>query len=81
MGMVATEAAGGLHVRVTAEAHPWIQLTPTGSKPRLLLRVASLKAAEKQLKAAAIEVKKDKKSLSITDPDGNILVFVEGEPR
>jgi hypothetical protein len=26
-------------------------------------------------------VKKDKKSLSITDPDGNILVFVEGEPR
>jgi hypothetical protein len=81
MGMTATEAEGGLHVRITALPAPWIQLTPAGSKPRLLLRVASLKAAGQQLKAAAIAMKKDKNSLSIADPDGNILVFVQGKDR
>jgi catechol 2,3-dioxygenase-like lactoylglutathione lyase family enzyme len=81
MGMTVTDANAGLHIRVTAQPSPWIQLTRAGSQPRLLFSVPSLKAAEKQLKAAGIPVQNQKKSLTITDPDGNILVFVEGSAR
>jgi catechol 2,3-dioxygenase-like lactoylglutathione lyase family enzyme len=81
MGMTVTDANAGLHIRVTAQPSPWIQLTRAGSQPRLLFSVPSLKAAEKQLKAAGIPVQNQKKALTITDPDGNILVFVEGSAR
>ena len=79
MGMTVTEANGGLRVRITTAASPWIQLSPVGSTPRLFFRVPSLKKAEAQLKAAKIDVKKDKRSLTVTDPEGNLLVFVEGK--
>jgi catechol 2,3-dioxygenase-like lactoylglutathione lyase family enzyme len=79
MGMNVTEANGGLRVRVTVTASPWVQLSPVGTTPKLYFRVPSLKKAEAQLKAVQITVKKDKKSLTITDPDGNLLVFVEGK--
>lgn len=79
MGMTVTEANGGLRVRITQAATPWIQLNPAGSTPKLYFRVASLKKAEAQLKAAQITVKKDKNSLTITDPENNLIVFVEGK--
>jgi catechol 2,3-dioxygenase-like lactoylglutathione lyase family enzyme len=79
MGMTVTEANGGLRVRITAAAAPWIQLSPVGSTPRLFFRVPSLKKAEAQLKTAKIDAKKDKNALTVTDPEGNLLVFVAGK--
>ena len=79
MGMKVTNAAGGLHVQITSTPAPWIELTPVGSTPKLYLQVASLKAAAAQLKAAGIAAKKDKKTLTIQDPEGNLLVFTEGK--
>ena len=81
MGMAVTDANGGLRIRVTAQPSPWIQLTAAGSRPRLLFRVASLKAAEKQLCSAGIPVQKQKNALTVSDPDGNTLVFVKGSTR
>lgn len=81
MGMTVTDEAGGLRVRATSAAHPWIQLAAAGSAPKLVLRVASLKTAESQLKKANFTVKKDKKAIFVSDPDGNLFVFAEGEAK
>lgn len=79
MGMSVSSHEGGLRARITSKSYPWIQLAPAGSQPKLVFRVPSLRAAEVQLKAARISVRKDKQSLSVTDPGGNLFVFVEGK--
>jgi catechol 2,3-dioxygenase-like lactoylglutathione lyase family enzyme len=79
LGFATEEGKAGLKARVTSKAYPWIQVSAAGAgnQPRLLFRVPSAAAAARQLRARGIAVKLGKKSASVTDPDGNILVFAE----
>lgn len=79
MGMTVADANGGLRVRITAAASPWVQLSPVGSTPKLYFRVPSLKKAEAQLKSEGIAVKKNRKSLTVSDPENNLFVLAEGK--
>jgi catechol 2,3-dioxygenase-like lactoylglutathione lyase family enzyme len=79
MGFATEEGKAGLKARVTSQAYPWVQVSAAGAgnKPRLLFRVQSAAAAAHQLRVRGVAVKLGKKSASVTDPDGNILVFAE----
>ena len=77
MGFAATPMGQGLHIRITEKSAPWIDLSPAGAKSALYLAVPSLKVAEAQLRTAGLVVTREKKVLSVVDPDGNLFRFVE----
>lgn len=77
MGFKIDEKGKNLHIQITGTPAPWIDLGPTGAKVALSFAVPSLKAAEAQLRAAGLAPRREKKSLSVTDPDGNLFYFVE----
>jgi catechol 2,3-dioxygenase-like lactoylglutathione lyase family enzyme len=52
---------------------------PTGATFYLLLEVSSLHATAKQLRALHVPLTKHKATLTIQDPDGNHLIFVQGK--
>jgi catechol 2,3-dioxygenase-like lactoylglutathione lyase family enzyme len=49
-----------------------------GAKSSITLTTASLSKAEARLKAQGVAVKKTKASLTVTDPDGNLIEIVAG---
>jgi catechol 2,3-dioxygenase-like lactoylglutathione lyase family enzyme len=77
MGFKIAAQGQGLHIQITEKPAPWIDLSPAGAKSALYLAVPSLKAAETQLRAAGLKPTREKKSISVTDPDGNLFFFVE----
>jgi catechol 2,3-dioxygenase-like lactoylglutathione lyase family enzyme len=52
-----------------------VPLASLGSKSRITLATSSLKRSSTLLKQAHVEVKKSKKALTVTDPDGNFIVI------
>jgi hypothetical protein len=52
-----------------------VPLASLGSKGRITLATSSLKRSSTLLKQAHVEVKKSKKALTVTDPDGNFIVI------
>jgi catechol 2,3-dioxygenase-like lactoylglutathione lyase family enzyme len=77
MGFATATSGNGLHIRVTNQPAPWIELAPAGSKPALYLLVSNLKTAEAQARAVGLDIEEQKNSFSVADPDGNLFVFVE----
>jgi catechol 2,3-dioxygenase-like lactoylglutathione lyase family enzyme len=51
-----------------------------GTAFQMYFSVANLRHAAQQLKALHLNVEKRNKMLTIQDPDGNRIVFVEGKP-
>jgi catechol 2,3-dioxygenase-like lactoylglutathione lyase family enzyme len=52
-----------------------VPVASLGSKGRITLATDSLKRSAKLLKQAHVDFKKSRKSLTVTDPDGNIIVI------
>jgi catechol 2,3-dioxygenase-like lactoylglutathione lyase family enzyme len=52
-----------------------VPVASLGSKSRIVLATASLGRSAKLLKQAHVAFKKSKKSLTVTDPDGNLIVI------
>jgi len=52
-----------------------VPVASLGSKSRITLATDSLGRSAKLLKQAHIAFKKSKKSLTVTDPDGNFIVI------
>lgn len=77
MGFTVTPQGPGLHIQITEKSYPWISLLPAGSKPALYLHVENLKQAEAKAQKAGLTIKKQKKSFSTTDPEGNTFIFTE----
>jgi catechol 2,3-dioxygenase-like lactoylglutathione lyase family enzyme len=83
LGFQSREMNGGLRVRITSQPYPVIRLTAASadSKPELLFRVPDAAAAAQQLTAAGITFKQRNRRLTVTDPDGNVFVFMQGRAR
>jgi catechol 2,3-dioxygenase-like lactoylglutathione lyase family enzyme len=83
LGFQARQIKSGLRVRITSQAYPWIDLSAAaaGNKPLLLFRVPDAAAAARQLRGQGLAVKQGKKLVSVIDPDGNVLAFIEDNTR
>jgi len=77
MGFPITPTKNGLHVQITLQKFPWIDLTPAGSPAALYLHVDSLKKAKAAAEKAGLATKWGRKQFSVADPDGNVFIFVE----
>ena len=78
MGFEARDGRNGL--RITAPGVPdmriQIRASAADSKPATIFHVADVAAATKQLQAAGLNVTQERNRVTITDPDGNVFVFV-----
>ncbi len=78
LGFEAREGRNGL--RITAPGAPdmriQIRASTADAKPATIFRVADIAAAAKQLQAAGLNVTQERNRVSVTDPDGNVFVFV-----
>jgi phosphoheptose isomerase len=52
-----------------------VPVASLGSKGRIILATSSLGNSSKLLKQAHVAFKKSKKALTVTDPDGNLIVI------
>ncbi len=78
MGFEAREGRNGL--RFTAPGAPDMRIrirkAQADAKPATIFRVADAAAAAKQLQAAGLAVTQELNRVVVTDPDGNVFVFV-----
>lgn len=77
-GVIALDLPGEPNLNEGSKGQLEILQHTSGSTFRFLLAVPDLKRAGAQLKTLGIPVEKSKSLLSITDPDGNHIVFVKG---
>jgi catechol 2,3-dioxygenase-like lactoylglutathione lyase family enzyme len=78
LGFEASEARNGLRFTTPGAPDMRIQIrTATGdAKPSTIFRVTDIAAAAKQLQAAGLNVTQERNRIVVTDPDGNVFVFV-----
>ncbi len=83
LGLEVRDARNGL--RVTTPGAPdmriRIRTAAADAKPATIFRVADLEAAAKQLQAAGLTATQGRNRLTVTDPDGNVFVFVAPRAR
>jgi Lactoylglutathione lyase and related lyases len=83
LGFEARQARNGL--RITAPGAPAMRIeistASANAKPATIFRVSDIAAAAKQLRAAGLSVTHDRNRVSVTDPDGNLFVFVASQPK
>lgn len=53
-----------------------LQVGPPDAKPRVVFTVASVRHTEKELRKRGFKVQKTHRAVSVTDPDGAVIVFV-----
>lgn len=77
------ENAGGVYLRLPGSSGEEIKLEPAGddTKPGLFFEVADIQRAAAGLKSRGLEVKTTPTAVSVTDPDGAIIVFTRGSAR
>jgi catechol-2,3-dioxygenase len=77
------ESAGGVYLRLPGGSGEEVKLEPAGddTKPGLFFEVADIGRAAADLKARGLEVKTTPTAVSVTDPDGAIIVFTRAAAR
>ena len=77
------ENAGGVFLSLPGGSGDEVKLEPAGddTKPSLFFTVADLQQAAADLKSRGLEVKTTPTAVSVTDPDGVIIVFTRGSAR
>jgi catechol 2,3-dioxygenase-like lactoylglutathione lyase family enzyme len=70
---------GVIRLRLPGNSGDEVELVATtlATKPRLVFTVANLARAAEELRSRAIAVRTDGASVSVTDPDGTVIVFTE----
>jgi catechol 2,3-dioxygenase-like lactoylglutathione lyase family enzyme len=53
-----------------------LQVDTPGAKPRVIFAVGNLRQAAHELRGRGLKVRKNRGEVSVTDPDGNVVVFV-----
>jgi catechol 2,3-dioxygenase-like lactoylglutathione lyase family enzyme len=77
------EGAGGVYLRLPGGSGDEVKLEPAAddTKPGLFFTVPDLQRAAADLKSRGLEVKTTPSAVSVTDPDGAIIVFTRGSAR
>jgi hypothetical protein len=77
------ESAGGVYLRLPGGSGEEVKLEPAGddTKPGLFFTVPDLQRAAADLKSRGLEVKTTPTAVSVTDPDGVIMVFTRSSAR
>jgi catechol 2,3-dioxygenase-like lactoylglutathione lyase family enzyme len=57
-----------------------LQADTPATKPRVVFTVTNLRQAAKQLHKRGFKVQKDRHTVSVTDPDGAVIMFVAASP-
>jgi catechol 2,3-dioxygenase-like lactoylglutathione lyase family enzyme len=77
------ETAGGVYLRLPGGSGEEVKLEPAGddTKPGLFFAVADVQRAAADLRSRGLEVKTTPTAVSVTDPDGAIIVFTRASAR
>ena len=77
------ESAGGVYLRLPGGSGDEVKLEPAGddTKPSLFFTVPDIQRAAADLKSRGLEVKTTATTVSVTDPDGAIIVFTRSSVR
>jgi catechol 2,3-dioxygenase-like lactoylglutathione lyase family enzyme len=77
------ESAGGVFLRLPGDSGEEVKLEPAGddTKPGLFFAVPDLQRAAGDLRSRGLAVKTTPTSVSVTDPDGAIIVFTRSGAR
>jgi len=77
------ENAGGVYLRLPGGSGEEVKLELAGddTKPALFFAVADVQRAAADLKSRGLEVKTTPTAVSVTDPDGAIIIFTRGAAR
>ncbi|HEY2468185.1 MAG TPA: pectinesterase family protein [Terracidiphilus sp.] len=73
----------GTRLRISRGADQWIGLNGTDAeaRPQFMFRIPNVKRAANQLGNTGFKAKVHNRSVSILDPDGNVFIFSEDQPR
>jgi catechol 2,3-dioxygenase-like lactoylglutathione lyase family enzyme len=77
------ESAGGVYLRLPGGSGEEVKLEPAGddTKPGLFFAVADVQRAAADLRSRGLAVKTTPTAVSVTDPDGAIIVFTRSSAR
>jgi catechol 2,3-dioxygenase-like lactoylglutathione lyase family enzyme len=77
------EGSDGVYLRLPGGSGDEVKLEPAGddTKPGLFFTVPDLQRAAADLKSRGLEVKTTPTTVSVTDPDGAIIVFTRSSAR
>ncbi len=83
LGFATRQTQMGVRVQVTGKPMPWLILrSASGSaKPVLVFQVADTAAALKQLQAAGLNPEQHGRRILVSDPDGNLIAFMQTRMR
>lgn len=79
LGFEELKGNGGVRMRISSDGDQWIGLfeASANTRPQFLFRVPNAHQAARRLRSRGLHVTRQKKRVSVEDPDGNIFVFVE----
>lgn len=53
-----------------------LQADTTATKPRVIFSVANVRQATRELRSRGLKIQKSRHAVSVTDPDGTVIVFM-----
>jgi len=83
MGFEAREGKNGLRLSLAGVADMRVQIrsAEAGAKPETLFRVTDAAKTASELEAAGLTAKQERNRVVVSDPDGNVFVFVAPRAR
>lgn len=79
LGFEELKGNAGVRMRISGDADQWIGLfeASANTRPQFLFRVTNAKRAANQLRNRGLHVTRQKKRVSVEDPEGDIFVFAK----